>query len=73
MGDPVAVSVASRGNIVSVADFNGRKVLSFRIGGISDRYGVHYGAGADGNADFEFAGELPVAGHPFAVNSANVN
>jgi hypothetical protein len=73
MGDPVAVSVASRGNIVSVADYNGRKILSFRIGGISDRYGVHYGAGADGKSDFEFAGELGVAGHPFLLNSANVN
>ena len=73
MGDPVAVSVASRGNIVSVADFNGRKVLSFRMGGISDRYGVFYGAGADGKSDFEFAGELGVSGHPFLLNSANVN
>jgi hypothetical protein len=73
MGDPVAVSVATRGNIVSVADFNGRKILSFRIGGISDRYGVFYGAGADGKSDFEFAGEMGVTGFPFQVNSANVN
>jgi len=73
MGDPVAVSVATRGNIVSVADFHGRKILSFRIGPITGRYGEFYGAGEDGKADFEFAGELPIAGHPFLLNSANVN
>lgn len=73
MGDPVAVSVAMRGNIVSVADFRGKKVLSFRIGPIYDREGKRYGAGADGNADYEFAGLLPVAGYPFLINSVNVN
>jgi hypothetical protein len=73
MGDPVAVSLAMRGNVLSVADFRGRKVLSFRIGRIVDRHGATYGAGADGNADFEFAGELPVAGTPFLINSTNVN
>lgn len=73
MGDPVAVSVAMRGYIVSVADFRGKKVLSFRIGPIGGRYGEFYGAGADGKADFEFAGELSVAGNPLFVNSVNVN
>lgn len=73
MGDPVAVSVATRGNIVSVADFNGKKVLSFRIGAIDGRHGEHYGVGETGSDDHEFAGELPVAGHPFLINSANVN
>jgi len=73
MGDPVAVSVATRGNIVTVADFNGRKILSFRMGSIGGRNGEVYGAGKDGKADFEFAGEMSVEGHPFAVNSANVN
>jgi hypothetical protein len=73
MGDPVAVSVAMRANIVSVADFHGRKVLSFRIGAIGGRNGEIYGAGADGKADFEFAGELPVSGYPFLINTVNVN
>ncbi len=73
MGDPVALNVATRGNILTVADYEGRKVLSFRMGRIVDRFGTIYGAGADGNAPFEFAGELPVAGKPFLVSSANVN
>jgi hypothetical protein len=73
MGDPVAVSVAGRGNIVTVADFSGKKILSFRVGAIWDRHGRVYGAGADGKADFEFTGELPLAGHPIAVNTVNVN
>jgi hypothetical protein len=73
MSDPVGVSVAGRGNIVSVTDFDGRKLLSFRVGALWDRVGRFYGAGADGNADFEFAGELPFRGYPFAVNTVNVN
>ncbi len=73
MGDPVGVSVAGRANIVSVTDFEGRKLLSFRVGGIQDRYGRFYGAGADGKADHEFAGDLFFPGSPFLINSANVN
>ena len=74
MGDPVAVSTAVRGPIVSVADFRGKKILSFRVGKITDtRNNKVYGAGADGKAPFELAGERTVAGHPFALNSTNVN
>lgn len=74
MGDPVAVSVARRGNIVTVADFAGKKLLSFRIGVIKDaRNDKVYGCGASGTDPFEFAGELPLAGSPFLVNSTNVN
>jgi hypothetical protein len=74
MGDPVAVSTAVRGPILSVADFRGKKIISYRIGTIKDnRNGKSYGPGADGKAEFECAGELPVAGYPFLVNSTNVN
>lgn len=73
MGDPVAVSVAGRGYILSVADFSGRKLLSFRVGAIVDRYNRFYGCGADGQAEFEFAGEMSFSGYPIAVNTANVN
>jgi hypothetical protein len=74
MGDPVAVSTAVRGPIVSVADFRGKKVLSFRVGKINDTHnGKVYYPGSDGKAAFEFAGELPVAGYPFLINSTNVN
>jgi hypothetical protein len=74
MGDPVAVSTAVRGPIVTVADFAGRKILSFRIGPIVDvRNKVTYGAGMSGNDEFEFAGELALKGRPFLVGSANTN
>ncbi|ACB75201.1 hypothetical protein [Opitutus terrae] len=74
MGDPVAVSTAVRGPIVSVADFRGKKMISYRVGKITDkRNNKVYGCGADGKAPFEFAGEVPFAGYPFLLNSTNVN
>ena len=74
MGDPVAVSTAVRGPIVTVADFRGKKLLSFRVGKINDyRNNKVYGCGSDGTAPFELAGQMPVAGYPFLVNSTNVN
>jgi len=74
MGDPVTVSTAVRGPIVSVADFRGKKMISFRVGKINDyRHNKVYGCGADGTAPFEFAGELPFRGYPFLLNSTNVN
>jgi hypothetical protein len=74
MGDPVTVSTAVRGPIVSVTDFRGKKILSFRIGTLTDiRNGKVYGAGADGKAPFELGGELNLAGYPFLLNSTNVN
>jgi hypothetical protein len=74
MGDPVAVSVTDRANIVTVADFNGKKILSFRVGTLKDAStGKVYGCGASGTDKFEFAGELSFNGNPFLVNSCNVN
>jgi hypothetical protein len=74
MGDPVAVSTAIRGPVLSVTDFRGRKMLSFRVGKITDyRNNVVYGCGADGTAPFEFAGQVSFFGYPFLVNSTNVN
>ena len=74
MGDPVAVSTAVRGPILTVTDFSGKKILSFRIGEINDaRNKVTYGCGSGGTDPFEFAGELSFPGSPFLVGSANVN
>lgn len=73
LADPVAVSVTGRGNILTVADFSGKKILSYRIGTIVDRHGRVYRPGSDGKAAFEFTGELTVRGRPIAINSANVN
>jgi hypothetical protein len=73
MGDPVAVSVAVRGNIVSVADFSGKKLMNFRIGTLYDsRNDKTYPVG-DPAYDFEFGGEMPLLGQPFLVNTANLN
>ncbi len=74
MGDPVAVSTAVRGPIVTVADFAGKKIISFRIGEINDlRNKVVYGMGADGTDKVEYAGDLSLGGRPFLVGSANTN
>jgi hypothetical protein len=74
MSDPVAVSVANRGNIVTVADFQGRKLLSFRIGTLRDgRNDKLYPPLEEGVYKYEFAGELLLPGTPFLVNSTNVN
>jgi len=74
LGDPVAVGVASRGNIVTVADFGGRKLVSFRIGTIVDsRNNKTYPPGGDGTYNYEYAGDLSLPGTPFLVNSTNVN
>ncbi|HEU5079397.1 MAG TPA: hypothetical protein VFT72_09290 [Opitutaceae bacterium] len=73
MGDPVAVSVALRGPIISVADFAGKKILSFRVGTIKDRHDRVYPCGPEGKDKYEFAGELSFQGNPFAINSTNVN
>jgi hypothetical protein len=73
MGDPVAVSVAVRGNILSVADFAGKKLMSFRIGTIRDVRNDKVYAPGDPNYAYEFAGEMPLLGSPFLMNSANLN
>lgn len=73
MNDPVAVSVTGRGYIVTVADFSGKKILSFRVGSIVDRANRVYGCGPEGKDPYEFTGELSFGGNPFSVNSANVN
>lgn len=74
LGDPVALGMASRANILTVADFLGRKIVSFRIGTINDtRNNRIYPVGGDGSVPYEYAGELAVPGYPFLVNSTNVN
>jgi hypothetical protein len=73
MGDPVAVSTAVRGNIVTVADYLGKKILSFRVGTLIDARNDKTYAPLEAAYDYEFSGELPLAGSPFMVNSANLN
>jgi hypothetical protein len=74
MGDPVAVGVASRGNVITVADYQGRKLIGFRIGTLNDaRNNRSYPPLGDGTDKYEFTGELSLPGNPFMVNSTNVN
>lgn len=82
MNDPVAVWYSDRADVRTVTDFYGRKILSYRFGAVKIEdwqpdgcgpQGVSYGPGEDGMADFEFSGELTVAGFPFQVSAANVN
>lgn len=74
MDDPVAVSTAVRGPILSVTDFRGKKMHSFRVGEINDlRNKVIYYPGTNGTDEFEYTGSIPFAGNPFLVNSTNVN
>jgi hypothetical protein len=73
MDDPVAVSVSIRGNIVTVADFAGKKLLNFRIGTLTDTLNDKVYPPGDPAYSFEFGGELPLLGSPFLINTANVN
>ena len=73
MGDPVAVSVAVRGNIVSVTDFAGKKLLNFRIGTLRDTKNDQVYPPGDPAYNFEFGGEMRLLGSPFLVNTANLN
>ena len=73
MGDPVAVSVAVRGNIVTVADFTGKKLLNFRIGTLRDTKNDKVYPPGDPAYSFEFGGDMPLLGSPFLVNTANLN
>lgn len=68
--DPVNAAVADRGNVLTITDYNGRKILSFNLGSITDRHGRYYPAPAEG---YSYVGELPLAGYPFLISVANVN
>ncbi len=73
MGDPVALSTAVRGNILTVADFAGKKLISFRMGTLVDSRNNQAYPPGDPRFPYEFAGELLLTGSPFLVNSANLN
>jgi hypothetical protein len=75
MSDPVAVSVAGRGNIVTIADYTGKCLHSFRLGSLgrtTPSFSENFPVNNPG-FEFDYAGQLNLSGSPFAVNSANVN
>ncbi len=73
MDDPVHVSVADRAYILTVVDYSGQKILSFRLGVLNSMDGRSYGAGPNGTDMIELCGWLNVPGNPIMANSANVN
>ena len=76
MGDPVDIDVGERAYVMAVADFGGKKVLTYRFAPTpADHISPPqaFGLGADGTADSECGGELPIEGHAFKVSSTNVN
>ncbi|MGC4066701.1 MAG: hypothetical protein QM784_19110 [Polyangiaceae bacterium] len=78
--DPVAVDVNDRGPIVTLVDFSGKRVLSYRTGPTEANGGkppANYGCGENGSdtecLNFEFAGEMAYPGTPFFLGTSNVN
>jgi hypothetical protein len=78
--DPVVVDASDRGPVVTVGDFTGKKLLTFRVGkteGNGSKPPANYGCG-EGGVDaecekFEFAGELAMPGAVYFLGTTNVN
>ncbi|HMI84062.1 MAG TPA: hypothetical protein VK550_08200 [Polyangiaceae bacterium] len=80
MDDPVHADSSDRGPVVTVVDFNGKRLLNYRVGATENNGGkppASYGCGMDGaDADcqnFEFGGRFDLPGTPFFVGTTNVN
>ncbi|MEO6568654.1 MAG: hypothetical protein ABIO94_07805, partial [Opitutaceae bacterium] len=77
--DPVYAEVADTHGIetpmLTVADFNGRKILNYRYGTLvfATNGGAKFGMGPDGKDEFECGGIMEFPGHPFGVSATNVN
>lgn len=79
MIDPVYCEIADTHGIetqlVTVADFKGRKIINYRCSPVvfATNGGARYGCGPKGTDEFECGGVLPIPGYPFAVCGTNVN
>ena len=78
MGDPISVYDSTRSKfVVTVADYTGRRVLSYRYGPFVYRGKAGdsppIGPGPDGKSTFDFGGSWATAGRPFGVTATNVN
>lgn len=79
MIDPVYAEIADTHGIdvqlVTVADFKGRKIINYRCSPIvfATNGGAKFGCGPKGDDDFECGGVLPFPGCPIAVCGTNVN
>lgn len=79
MVDPVHCEIADTHGVemqlVTVADFRGRKIINYRCSPavFATNGGARYGCGPKGTDEFECGGVLPIPGFPFAVSGTNVN
>jgi hypothetical protein len=77
--DPVYAEVADTHGIetpmLTVADYNGRKILNYRYGTLifATQGGEKFGMGPTGTDEFECGGILEFPGHPFSISATNVN
>ena len=77
--DPVFVEVSDTHGIetplLTVADFNGRKIVNYRYGVLvfATQGGAKFGMGPDGKDEFECGGILEFPGSPFCISATNVN
>lgn len=78
--DPVRVDANDRGPVVTIADFHGQQLVTFRVGRTEDNGGkppANYGCGEGGTdtecAAFECGGVLSLPGTPYFVGTTNVN
>jgi hypothetical protein len=79
MADPVYAEVADthgiETQIVTVADFKGRKIINYRCSPVvfATNGGAKFGCGPKGDEEFECGGVMVFPGHPIAVCGTNVN
>jgi len=79
MIDPVYAEIADthgiETQIVTVADFKGRKIINYRCSPVvfATNGGARYGCGEKGDEEFECGGLMMFPGCPIAVCGSNVN
>lgn len=77
--DPVFVEHADthgvETSLITVADFNGRKIVNYRWTPVvyATQGGAVFGIGQNGNDEFECGGTLDFPGTPFCISASNVN
>eukprot|EP00026_Physarum_polycephalum_P020217 Phypoly_transcript_22662.p1 GENE.Phypoly_transcript_22662~~Phypoly_transcript_22662.p1 ORF type:complete len:144 (+),score=14.18 Phypoly_transcript_22662:86-517(+) len=76
--DPIAVSKANRGPIITVADYGGQQIVNYRNGWLTDQRTdpniIYFVLDSEGhNVSYVCSGTLSFPGYPFMVNTANNN
>ncbi len=76
LGDPVDIDIGERAYVMTVADFAGKAVVTYRFAPTPSDHvtpAQSFGMGKDGAADAECGEVLKIEGHPFKTSSTNVN